>query len=103
MNDLEVEFGADGLLRSAMWWTVKESRASFKIEKEEGKVERVRRFAAAVEQRCGQDGDPLDVAVLGQLQRDILGPATRYGVRRPPIFIGHTTGYTDVVDYVGPH
>ena len=31
LNDLEVEFGADVLLRSAMWLTVKESRASFKI------------------------------------------------------------------------
>lgn len=103
LNDLEVEFGADVLLRSAIWLTLKESRASFKIEKEEGKVERVRRFAAAMEQRCGQDGDPLDVAVLCQLQRDILGPATRYGMRRSPIFVGHTTGYTDVVDYIGPH
>ena len=103
LNDLEVEFGADVLLRSAMWLTVKESRASFKIEKEEGKVDRVRRFAAAMEQRCGQVGDPLTVAALGELQRDILGPATRYGMRRSPVFVGHTTGYTDVVDYIGPH
>jgi hypothetical protein len=103
LNDLEVEYGADVLLRSAVWLTVKESRASFKIEKEEGKVERVRRFAAAMEQRCGQDGDPLSVHALNELQRDILGPATRYGMRKSPVFVGHTTGYTDVVDYIGPH
>lgn len=103
LNDLEVEFGADVLLRSAVWLTVKESRASFKIEKEEGKIERVRRFAVAMEQRCGQYGDPLSVEALDELQRDILGPATRYGMRRSPVFVGHTTGYTDVVDYIGPH
>lgn len=103
LNDLEVEFGADVLLRSAVWLTVKESRASFKIEKEEGKVERVRRFAAAMEQRCGKDGDPLSSQALDELQRAILGPATRYGMRKSPVFVGHTTNYIDVVDYIGPH
>ena len=103
LSDLEVEFGADILLRSAMWLTVKESRASFSIEKEEGKVDRVRRFAAAMEQRRGQDDDPLDMRALVELQRDILGAATRDGMRKSPLFVGHTTGYTDVVDYIGPH
>ena len=103
LNDLEVEFGADVILRSAVWLTVKESKASFKIEKEEGKVERVRRFAAAMEQRCGKDGDPLRLLALSELQRDILGPATRYGMRKSPVFVGHTTDYIDVVDYFGPH
>lgn len=103
LHDLEVEFGADVLLRSAVWLTVKESRASFKIEKEEGKVERVRRFAAAMEQRCGQDGEALSLGALIELQRDILGPATRYGLRKFPVFVGHTSAYIDVVDYFGPH
>ena len=103
LNQLELEFGADVLLRSAVWLTVKESRASFAIEKEEGKVERVRRFAVAMEQRCGQEGDPLSLQSLDELQRAILGPATRYGMRRSPVFVGHTSNYIDVVDYIGPH
>jgi hypothetical protein len=103
LNDLEVEYGADVILRSAVWLTVKESKASFKIEKEDGKVERVRRFAAAMELRCGKDGDPLRLLALSELQRDILGPATRYGMRKSPVFVGHTTDYIDVVDYFGPH
>ena len=57
LNDLEVEFGADVLLRSAVWLTIKESRASFAIEHEAQEVNRIHRFAAAMEQRCGQDGD----------------------------------------------
>jgi hypothetical protein len=32
LSDLETEFGTDILLRSAVWLTVKESRASFEIE-----------------------------------------------------------------------
>ena len=103
LHDLEREFGADVLLRSAVWLTVKESRASFAIEKEEGKIERVRRFAVAMEQRCGQDADPLSVQSLDALQRAILGPATRYGMRQSPVFVGHTSNYIDVVDYIGPH
>lgn len=103
LKDLEVEFGADVLLRSAVWLTIKESRASFAIEHEEKKVERVRRFAAVMELRCGAEGDPLQLETLDQLQKEILGPATRYGARKSPIFVGHTTGYEGVVDYIAPH
>ena len=42
LADLEVEFGADVLLRSVVWLTIKESRASFAIEHEEQHVDRVR-------------------------------------------------------------
>jgi len=103
LDDLEIKFGADILLRSAVWLTIKESRASFAIEHEERQVERVRRFAAVMERRCGQDGDPLTVQTLIELQTEILGTATRYGMRKSPVFVGHASGYTDVVDYIAPH
>ncbi|KQU73452.1 MULTISPECIES: Fic family protein [unclassified Rhizobacter] len=101
---LEVEFGADLLLRSAVWLTVKESRASFAIEHEEQHVDRVRRFASAMEQRCGQGDGPLSIHALGELQSQILGPrATRYGVRRSPVFVGEVDGFVEVVHYIAPH
>jgi len=103
LNRLEVEFGADVLLRSAVWLTIKESRASFAIEHEEKQVDRIRRFAAVMERRVGEEGDPLELDALTSLQTEILGAATRYGVRRSPVFVGHTFGYTDVVDYIAPH
>jgi hypothetical protein len=103
LRDLEVVFGADVLLRSAVWLTIKESRASFAIEHEEKKVDRVRRFATVMETRCGIAGDPLQQATLELLQQEILGPATRYGVRASPVFVGHMTSYENIVDYIGPH
>jgi hypothetical protein len=102
--DLEVEFGADVLQRSAVWLTIKESRASFAIEHEEQHVDRVRRFAAVMEQRCGRHDEPLSEDVLVELQSQILGPrATRYGVRRSPVFVGEVDGFTEVVHYIAPH
>lgn len=104
LADLEAEFGADVLLRSAVWLTVKESRASFAIEHEEQHVDRVRRFASVMEQRCGQYDDPLSEAALGELQAQILGPrATRYGARRSPAFVGEADRFTEVVHYIAPH
>ena len=104
LTTLEAEFGADILQRSAVWLTVKESRASFAIEREERHVDRVRRFAAAMERGCGRHADPLSEESLKALQAEILGPrATRYGVRRSPIFIGEVDGFHDVVHYIAPH
>lgn len=104
LADLEAEFGADLLLRSAVWLTVKESRASFAIEREEQQGDRVRRFAAAMEQRCGQSDDPLSDSALAELQSQILGPrATRYGLRRSPVFVGEVDGFTELVHYIAPH
>ncbi|MEB8475222.1 Fic family protein [Acidithiobacillus ferriphilus] len=104
LADLEVEFGADVLQRSAVWLTIKESRASFAIEHEEQHVDRVRRFAAVMEQCCGQYEEPLSEGALGALQAQILGPrATRYGVRRSPVFVGEVDGFTEVVHYIAPH
>lgn len=100
---LEREFGSDVLMRSVVWLSIKESRASFKIEHEDRYVDRVKRFAAVMDRRCGQDRDPLTLASLGQLQADILGMATRYGWRKSPVIVGHTAGFTNVVDYIAPH
>ena len=104
LADLEAEFGTDILQRSAVWLTIKESRASFAIEHEEQHVDRVRRFAAAMERWCGQHEDPLSEESLGELQAEILGPrATRYGVRRSPVFVGEVDGFREVVHYIAPH
>lgn len=104
LTALEAEFGADILQRSAVWLTIKESRASFAIEREEQHVDRVRRFAAAMGRWCGRHDDPLSDASLEELQAEILGPrATRYGVRRSPVFVGEVDGFHEVVHYIAPH
>lgn len=102
--DLEADFGVDLLLRSTVWLTAKESRASFQIEREQDKEDRVRRFAAVMERECGAHDDPLAVDALATLQQGILGQAAlRYGLRRSPVYVGHDVQYRPVVDYVGPH
>lgn len=103
LKELEVEYGADLLIRSAVWLTIKESRASFAIEHEEKQVDRIKRFSAAMAERCGKGNDPLDVKELTDLQTAILGRATRYGLRKSPVFVGHASGYAEIVDYVAPH
>lgn len=104
LNELEIEFGVDLLRRSSVWLTIKESRASFAIEHEEQHTDRVRRFATVMEQRCGHYDQPLSESALTDLQAHILGPrATRYGLRRSPVFVGEMDGFTDVVHYVAPH
>lgn len=101
---LEAEFGVDMLQRSAVWLTIKESRASFAIEHEERHVDRVRRFATAMERWCGRHESPLSAKALEDLQAKILGPrATRYGMRRSPVFVGEVDGFHEVVHYIAPH
>jgi hypothetical protein len=56
-----------------------------------------------MESRCGRDADPLSLQVLGELQAEILGVATRYGLRKSPVIVGHTAGFLDIVDYIAPH
>lgn len=102
---LERQFSADLVLRSAVWLTVKESRASFAIEHEEDKRDRVQRFAAVMEQRTGRSADPLNPTELETLQREILGPnALHYGLRRSPVFVGESARLGEErVHYIGPH
>jgi Fic/DOC family protein len=102
---LEGQFSAELVLRSAVGLTVKESRASFAIEHEENKRDRIQRFAAVMEQRTGQSADSLSDADLDALQREILGPnALHYGLRRSPVFVGESARLgEESVHYIGPH
>jgi hypothetical protein len=101
---LEGQFSRELVMRSAVWLTVKESRASFAIEHEESKHDRIQRFATVLEQRTGQSADPLDPTELEILQREILGPnALHYGLRLSPIFVGESGRYgREVVHYIAP-
>jgi len=102
--ELETDFGVDLILRSTVWLTVKESRASFLIEREQDKEDRIRRFAAVMENECGQHANPFTADTLSLLQRGILGDmALRYGLRRSPVYVGHSAHYQAVVDYIAPH
>lgn len=104
LRALEADYGIDLLMRSTVWLTVKESRASFLIEHEQNKEDRIRRFAAVMEQECGRHGNPFAGETLNTLQRGILGDtALRYGLRRSPVYVGHTARYEAVVDYIAPH
>ncbi|XKE47398.1 Fic family protein [Halomonas organivorans] len=105
LEAMEGEFGADILLRSAVWLTIKESRASFVIEHEGGRRDRIQRFAEVMENYCGRLPDPLDHHALSELQRAILGVSTiQPGLRRSPVFVGsRSLQHGAVVHYVCPH
>jgi len=108
LRDLEVEYGEDLLIRSAVWLTIKESQASFAIEHEDRQIDRIRRFAAVMERRCGQHESPLDEGSITALQTEILGTGhktvTRFGLRRSPIFVGEDSPFAGpMVHYVAPH
>ena len=102
---LEGQFSADLIRKSAVWLTIKESRSSFAIEHEEDKKDRVQRFATVIEQRTGQSAEPLSIAELEVLQREILGAnALHYGLRRSPVFVGETDRFgQERVHYIAPH
>ncbi|MBI1332677.1 MAG: cell filamentation protein Fic [Armatimonadetes bacterium] len=103
-QELEREFGADLLLKSAVWLTTKESRASFAIEHEQDDTDRTQRFARAIAEFTGRYENPFDIQALENLQRAILGEnATRYGLRRSPIFVGEQRLAGQTVHYIGPH
>jgi len=104
LRELEVEFGADIFLRSAVWLTIKESRSSFMIEHEEAQTDRIKRFASVMERYLGEGVDPLADEFLARIQSGILGErALRLGLRRSPVFIGETGRFGEVVHYVAPH
>ena len=103
---LEVELGAELLLRSAVWITLRESRSSFEIEGEADKNDRIQRFADVLARRTGQrDKASLPDASLAELQREILGQRTtvqRVGLRQSPVFVGEVVRYREIVHYVAP-
>ena len=91
-------------MRAAAWLTLKESRASFLIEREADQTDRVKRFAHVMAEHCGKLDEPLGAEELAVLQKGILGTeALRLGVRRSPVFVGQATLREDVVHYIGPH
>ena len=99
------DFGEGTLLRAVHWLTVKESRASFAIESEGKEEDRIHRFARAMVMHCGQIAEPLSEASLKTLQSGIMGITTtgfRPGLRRSPVFVGHTADYQPVIDYLAP-
>lgn len=82
MQALDDAYGPE-LLRSAAWLTFKESRASFAIEHEADKADRVKRFAAAISEFSGRMEDPLASGPLLTLQKAVLGDrALRLGIRQ---------------------
>ncbi|PSJ23452.1 cell filamentation protein Fic [Halomonas sp. ND22Bw] len=104
LEAMKDEFGTDILRRSAVWLTIKESRASFVIEREGGHRDRIQRFAEAMEAYCGNLPDSLDRHALEDLQRAILGISTiRPGLRLSPVFVGSRSLQDGtVVHYVCP-
>lgn len=62
LRELNQTFGADILMRTASWLTFKESRASFLIEREADKADRIQRFAHVIAKYCGHIEDPLTKA-----------------------------------------
>lgn len=104
LSALEADYGIDLIMRSTVWLTIKESRASFLIEHEQDKEDRIHRFAAVMESECGKHGNPFAPETLAMLQRGILGDmALRYGARKSPVYVGHSARYQPVVDYIAPH
>lgn len=100
------QFGEDTIMRSVNWLSVKESRASFQIEREADQENRIHRFAHALAVHCGKLQDPLSMDSLRMLQDAILGDAKttfQRGLRRSPIFVGHSERFEQVVDYLAPH
>lgn len=105
LQELEAEFGEEVLLRSAVWMTLRESKASFAIEGEADQADRIQRFAAVLARRTGEGDLPLSDPALGDLQREILGARTtlqQFGVRQSPVFVGEVVRFQEVVHYVAP-
>ena len=105
LGELVLEFGEEVLMRSAVWMTLRESKASFAIEGEGDQLDRVQRFADVLARRTGQGVWPLDESALAQLQSEILGARTslqRFGLRQSPVFVGEVVRYQEVVHYVAP-
>jgi hypothetical protein len=102
---LGMEFGADSLMRSAVWLTMRESRSSFAIEGEADAKSRIARFADVLARRTGMGDCPLNDVGLAALQADILGRQTslnHFGLRLSPVFVGETAHDQEIVHYIAP-
>ncbi|WP_034411826.1 Fic family protein [Derxia gummosa] len=100
---LDARFGPELLLRSSAWLTFKESRASFAIEHEADRQDRVRRFAATLAEHSGRLPDALCAESLLTVQRAVLGEAAlRVGIRRSPVHVGQSAFAGETVHYIAP-
>lgn len=103
VQSLDDTYGSELLLRSAAWLTFKESRASFAIEHEADKQDRVKRFAATISTHSGRMNDPMAPEQLLKLQETVLGKAAlRVGLRQSPVFVGERSFVNEIVHYVAP-
>lgn len=103
LRELDQTFGADILMRTASWLTLKESRASFLIEREADQADRIQRFAHVIAKYCGHIENPLSNDSLHTLQAGILGHESfGLGLRRSPVFVGQATMREDIVHYIAP-
>lgn len=102
---LGAEYGDEILKKSAVWLTIKESKSSFQIEHEGNKVDRIQRFAQAMERYCGAEHNSLNPDFISKLQEEILGPNALFqGFRQSPIFVGENRGgYQQIIHYLAPH
>lgn len=105
LSNLTDEFGEDLLMRSSVWLTLRESKASFKIEGEGNNTSRIARFADVIERYTGKDALPIDEEALRRLQVAILGDKVvfkQFGIRQSPVFVGQTHHFQEVVHYIAP-
>ncbi len=104
LEDLDQRFGHEILMGSSSWLMLKESRASFQIEHEENRSDRIQRFASVIARFCGKIESPLSEPSLQALQVGILGKdAPGLGLRKSPVFVGQATLQQDIVHYIAPH
>lgn len=101
------QFGLETIERAVNWLTIKESKASFAIESEGKEEDRIRRLARAMSTHCGKIESALTEEGILTIQQAIMGGkmvGTRLGIRRSPVFVGHTNSlYEPVIDYLAPH
>lgn len=104
LADMENDYGVGMLASSAVWLSIRESRATFAIEHEGDQKSKIHRFALAMGQYCGQFADPLAPESLTTLQLNILGPSTvNMGLRQSPVFVGSgTREMGNYIHYVAP-
>ncbi|MFB2539748.1 MULTISPECIES: Fic family protein [unclassified Acinetobacter] len=107
MQQLTDTFGEDVLMRSSVWITLRESKASFTIEGEGKQTKRIERFAQVMANQLGRGDIPLDNQSLTELQQAILGDSVaihQFGLRQSPVFVGQVSqrDFKPIVHYIAP-
>ena len=101
------QFGIETIERAVHWLTIKESKASFAIESEGKEEDRIRRLARAMSTHCGKIESALTDEGMLMIQQAVMGDkmvGARLGIRRSPVFVGHTNStFEPVIDYLAPH